>query len=255
MPGGSGMYDAIADVYHLIYPDWDEAISTQASALDDLLRTVVEPRSSVLDVSCGIGTQALGLAALGYDVTASDLSSGAVARARREADRRGLEVAFSVIDMRDCHRYHGGGFDVVLTADNSLPHLAGDDLVDAVEAFLECLRPGGVVVIGLRDYRADEDRASPQVWSYGFRNQGDEQFYVFQTRHWSADCYDVAMYFVREETADSSAKVIAGRSRYYALPVSRLMTLLDDVGFGDVRRLDGLLYQPLVVARRPPERA
>ncbi len=79
------MYDEIADLYHLIYPDWDEAVSAQATALDGLIRRIVIDAGSVLDVSCGIGTQALGLAGLGYQVTASDLSPGAIVRARKEA--------------------------------------------------------------------------------------------------------------------------------------------------------------------------
>jgi 2-polyprenyl-3-methyl-5-hydroxy-6-metoxy-1,4-benzoquinol methylase len=42
---------------------------------------------TVLDVSCGIGTQTLGLAHRGILVTASDLSAGAISRARAEAQR------------------------------------------------------------------------------------------------------------------------------------------------------------------------
>jgi glycine/sarcosine N-methyltransferase len=77
------MYDEIATLYHLVYPDWNAAIARQAAALDAIIREHVgPPPQSILDVSCGIGTQALGLAALGYAVTASDLSSAAVERAR-----------------------------------------------------------------------------------------------------------------------------------------------------------------------------
>ncbi len=245
------MYDEIAEVYHLIYPDWEEAVSAQGRALDELVRRLTGGPGSVLDVSCGIGTQALGLAALGYDVTASDLSAGAVARARREAERRGLDITFSVADMRDCHRHHGGGFDVVLTADNSLPHLSGKDLEAAVRGFHDCLRPGGVAIIGLRDYRIDDDRSSPQVRPYGFRDTDDGRYYIFQTRDWFGDVYEVAMYFVREVAPDTPAKVIAGRSRYFALPIDQLISLLDDVGFEKSERLDDLLPQPLVVASRP----
>jgi 2-polyprenyl-3-methyl-5-hydroxy-6-metoxy-1,4-benzoquinol methylase len=80
------MYDAIASLYHLVYPDWNAAIAQQSAALDAIIRQHVgPPPRSILDVSCGIGTQALGLAALGHTVTASDLSSGAVERARRDA--------------------------------------------------------------------------------------------------------------------------------------------------------------------------
>jgi len=76
-------------------------------------------------VSCRIGTQALGPAGFGYEMTASDLSTGAITRARREAEARDLNISFLVADMRDCVSHHGTGFDVVLTADNSLPHLPG----------------------------------------------------------------------------------------------------------------------------------
>src|SRR5690349_4319515 len=102
------MYDEIATVYHLIYPDWNAAIGQQAAALDTVIRAHVgPPPCSILDVSCGIGTQALGLAALGYAVTASDLSSGAVERARREAALRNLAIDFTVADMRRCAQVHG----------------------------------------------------------------------------------------------------------------------------------------------------
>jgi 2-polyprenyl-3-methyl-5-hydroxy-6-metoxy-1,4-benzoquinol methylase len=98
----------------------------------------------VLDVSCGIGTQTLGLAALGHHVTASDLSAQEIKRARQEAGARGLDVAFSVADMREAHAHHGGGFDIVMSCDNSMPHLqTDDDLLAAFRQMAACLRPGG----------------------------------------------------------------------------------------------------------------
>ncbi len=249
--GVIGVYDEIADLYHLIYQDWDEAVSAQATALDGLIRRTVVDARSVLDVSCGIGTQALGLAGLGYQMTASDLSPGAIVRAHKEAGRRGLSVAFSVADMCHCFAHHGGGFDVVLSADNSLPHLTGTDLAIAVEGFFACLRPGGAVIIGLRDYRSDEDRTSPQVWPYGFRSHEGDRFYVFQTRDWHGDSYDVAMYFVREQTTDAPAQVVSGRSRYHALSIGELTALLAEAGFDNIERLDNILHQPVIVAHRP----
>ncbi len=246
------MYDQIAELYHLIYTDWERAVSTQGAAIDQLICETTGGRGSVLDVSCGIGTQALGVAALGHDVTASDLSSSAIERARREAERMGLDINYSVADMRDCFVHHGGGFDVVLTADNSLPHLTGADLMSALSGFFACLRPGGLVVIGLRDYEADDDRDSPQIWPYGFRVHDGQRYYIFQSRDWDADnSYHVAMYFVREVTATRSAHVVAGRSRYFALPIRELTSLLVEIGFENVERRDGLLHQPVVIGSRP----
>src|SRR4051812_23485042 len=100
-------YDRMAGLYHLIFPDWDESIERQAGQLAGVIhdRWGAGPKT-VLDVSCGIGTQALGLVQQGFAVTASDLSAPAVARARAEARRRALAIDFSVCDMRAAYAHH-----------------------------------------------------------------------------------------------------------------------------------------------------
>ena len=246
------MYDQIASLYHLVYEDWQLAMERQAASLDQLIREQLGvEKCRVLDVSCGIGTQSLGLAALGYEVTASDLSSGAVERARREALHRDLRMNISVADMRSCDVTHGSGFDVVLSADNSIPHLAGRaEVTKAVRAFFACLRAGGIAVAGVRDYRKDEDRASPQVFPYGFREFEGGRYFVFQTRDWHGDSYRVGMYFVREADGAGEAKVTAGLTTYYAIEINEVMEIFSSVGFKEVRRIDNVMHQPIVVGRR-----
>jgi SAM-dependent methyltransferase len=245
------VYDDIAARYHLVYPDWNAAIAQQAAALDAIIRRHVgPPPRSILDVSCGIGTQALGLAALGHAVTASDLSSGAVERARREAARRNLAIDFTVADMRRCAEVHGSGFDIVLSADNSIPHLLGDDAIrEALGSFYRCIRPGGITILGVRDY-STEGSSSPQLVPYGFRSDGDDRYFVFQTRDWDGDFYDVAMYFIREGRGSRPSAVTAGSSRYYAVPIDRLVSLLEETSFIEIQRLDGVMHRPVLVARR-----
>ena len=85
-----------------------------------LLRLIGLVQKSVLDVSCGIGTQAIALALNGYAVTGSDLSKNAIKRAAEEAAKRNVDTEFSVCDMREAHAHHGTGFDVVVSADNSI---------------------------------------------------------------------------------------------------------------------------------------
>ncbi len=246
------MYDEISTLYHLVYRDWIASIAQQAAALDAIIHKYVgPPPRSILDVSCGIGTQALGLAALGHAVTASDLSSGAVERARREAAQRGLAIDFTVADMRRCAEVHGSGFDIVLSADNSIPHLLSDDAIrEALGNFYRCIRPGGITILGVRDY-SPEGRSSPQLVPYGFRSDGDDRYFVVQTRDWDGDFYDVAMYFIREARGSKPAAVVAGSSRYYAVPIDRLVSLLEESSFIEIQRFDGvILHQPLLVARR-----
>ena len=81
-------YDDLAPLYHLVYPDWEQSLQSQSTALAAIIRRHWgDPIRTILDVSCGIGTQAIGLAGLGYTVTGSDLSP------RDRAGRRGITAA------------------------------------------------------------------------------------------------------------------------------------------------------------------
>ena len=82
-------YDELAPLYHLIYQDWDASIRRQGEQLSALIKTEWPKSKRVLDVSCGIGTQAIALAQYGYCVTGSDISANAIERAEQEARARG----------------------------------------------------------------------------------------------------------------------------------------------------------------------
>lgn len=147
-------YDELADDYHLIYEDWWRSVERQGKVLADLIASRVGPGSRrILDCTCGIGTQSLGLSMHGHTVLGTDSSDAAVARAQREATQRGLPAKFRAWDVRDLARLPGGPFDVVLSGDNSLPHLTTDeDLARAVREMWCQTAPGGAVVVTTRDY-------------------------------------------------------------------------------------------------------
>lgn len=88
-------YDELAEEYHLIFENWDRSIARQGDVLDHLLSAEgIKKTSSLLDCSCGIGTQALALAKKGYKITASDISGKSILRAKREAELRQLNIQF-----------------------------------------------------------------------------------------------------------------------------------------------------------------
>lgn len=250
-------YDELAPLYHLIYPDWNESIRVQGDKLSQLIEAEwpgTGTRRKVLDVSCGIGTQMLGLAALGYAVTASDLSTNEVERARREASQRGLDVALSVCDMREAHTHHGGGFDIVISCDNSMPHLQTDaDLLTALRQMTDCLRPGGGCVVSVRDY-AKEERGSNIVKHYGARVADGQRHVLFQVwdfdKEGTGDHYDLGFFFVTEDLATQAVSTRVMRSRYYAVTTTRLCELMREAGLQDVRRIDDAFFQPVLVGTR-----
>ena len=91
-------YDALASDYHLIFEDWDASVRRQGAFIHSLLGGHAPHR--ILDLACGMGTQALGLAQLGHAVTARDLSPALVQRAKIEAGQMGVVLEVVVGDMR-----------------------------------------------------------------------------------------------------------------------------------------------------------
>ena len=148
------LYDRLAVLYHLIFSDWNDAIKKGADNLHKIIsENSTAPVKSILDVSCGIGTQIIGLAEIGYDVTGSDLSAASIQRARSEMELRGLSVNLSVADMRQAYRHHKQQYDAVISCHNSVTHLQDDDeILKAFQEFYDCVRRGGICLINVRDY-------------------------------------------------------------------------------------------------------
>ena len=244
-------YDRLAPYYHLIFQDWEAGIQRQADRLGRAIEVVWgQEVRSILDVSCGIGTQAIGLASKGFAVTASDLSKGAVERARKEAAARGLGIDFSVCDMRQAHVHHAGQFDLVISCDNSITHLLGDEeILSALRAMYACVRPGGGCLLTVRDYDK-EDRGRGLVKPYGVREERGKRYLLFQVWDFDGDEYDLSFYIVEDDREADVQSTQVIRSRYYAISPNRLIELMRDAGFGAVRRLDGDFYQPVLVGTK-----
>ena len=248
-------YDDLASRFHLIFQDWDASMRRQGEHLKRIVEREWPGHVTVLDVSCGVGTQAIALAQEGFRVTASDLSARAVERARREAALRGQDVAFSVCDMRQAFERHGSGFDVVISCDTSVPHLLDDrDILLAFRQMLACLRPGGGCLVSVRDYD-QEPRGRNLVKPYGAREENGKRYLPFQVWDFEGEHYDFNLYIVEEDLASGEVTTHVMRSRYYAVGTDRLLALLQEAGFQKVSRLDGGYYQPVLIGTKGPARS
>lgn len=236
------MYDALAAHYDLIYEDWEGAMRRQGAVLARLL-----PRGArVLDVAAGIGTQSLPLAAAGYEVVARDRSEGAIDRLRYEAGRRGLTLDAEGADMRSVGRTVEGPFDAVIAMDNSLPHLLTDeDLTTALRGFRELLDPDGRLLLSVRDYDT-VNRSPASVHPYGTRTRDGRTFRLSQEWRWTEpERYKTTM-IVEEEEGGIWREVVRASSRYYAIPIPRLLTLCDAAGFDADLETSVDFFQPLI---------
>jgi SAM-dependent methyltransferase len=104
---------------------------------------------AALDLACGIGQNALWLAGQGCRVTGVDISPVALARARAEAQARGLVVEFVEADL-DTYPLPEEAFDVV-----AVFRFLERKLFPAIEA---ALRPGGWLFYQTYNVRRLESR-------------------------------------------------------------------------------------------------
>jgi glycine/sarcosine N-methyltransferase len=249
-----GFYDALADDYHRIFEDWDAAVVRQGDVLARLLgRLGAHAGAAILDCTCGIGTQALGLAARGYRVHGTDLSGGAIARARREAARLGIAASFAVADVRELETAVPGSYDAVVALDNSLSHLeTAEDLALAVRGMAVRTATGGIVLASVRDYDAlaarRETSTHPRV-----RLEDGGRSVTFQLWTWDDDGegYEAEMLLLAE--SPSGWHVSSSRTRLRALRRSDLVEAFTAAGLDDVAVHEPAgsdYYQPVVAGRR-----
>jgi 2-polyprenyl-3-methyl-5-hydroxy-6-metoxy-1,4-benzoquinol methylase len=111
-----------------------------------------------LDLGTGLGTHAMALAELGYDVVGIDSCAQLVAEARSAVKRAGLgdSVRFHDGEITAFRSEHPGPYDVILCMGDTLTHLSS--LESVRQLFADCaasLAPGGVFATTFRDYSGE----------------------------------------------------------------------------------------------------
>jgi glycine/sarcosine N-methyltransferase len=251
----AAFYDDLAGTYDRIFADWQSAVHAQGRILDALLRGALGDRDHVvLDCAAGIGTQLLGLARRGHRIVGTDLSPHAVDRARAEVTAAGLPAALAVGDMRRLP-FASAAFDGVVCADNSVAHLLDDgDLSRALREMCRVLRPGGLLVLTLRDY----DRLSlerPRVLPTHLSRSGERLTVTVPLCEWADDGRH---YLLRQlqltERPDGGWSAAERRVTCRAYGRAELRQEAERAGLVDARWImpgEGSFYQPVLLATRP----
>ena len=247
-------YDQLARDYHLLFTDWRDSVRWQGEMLDKIIQREADTaKQTLLDCSCGIGTQAIGLALRGYKVHGTDVSPAAVKRAEKEAKSFGVTASFGIADFLKLDRQVNGSFDIVISCDNSLPHLLTDnDLLTAVNNIWGKLNPGGLFIASIRDYdQIVKDRpksTSPKVFDglYG-------KSIVFQIWEWLEDKrnYLLHLFILKENQGNWSVSQYT--TQYRTLLRNELTGILESAGYSDIRwRMpsESGYYQPIVIANK-----
>lgn len=249
-----GFYDDLASDYHLMFEDWKASVHRQGVTLDRFIKNNFKPTpTSLLDCSCGIGTQAIALALHGYKIHATDLTPSTVERAIIEAKNFGVSFTTGVADFRKLSDQVDGEFDLVISCDNSLSHMVTDsDLSLAAKGIYSKVKPGGYFLATTRDYDALLNQR-PSATTPSVSEENGERRVSFQLWKWADDfkTYELELFMFHEKNGRWDAK--SRKGMYRALKRQELDSSLLLAGFKNIKwhfpESTGY-YQPIVTAAK-----
>lgn len=244
-------YDNMASQYDKLFQDWQATTHEQAIILDRIFKQEgFDKEARVLDCACGIGTQAIGLAAQGYDVTASDISDGELAEARKRAEDNDVKIRFEHANFCALSDSFSEQFDIVIAMDNALPHmLTSADLESAVRSIVGQTKEGGIFVASIRDYDYLLEEKPSYSPPYIHKTEKGQRV-SFQTWVWENENYKLIQYIIDDE---DTLQVSKFDCEYRATRREELTKMLKSNGCKEVSWKmpeETGFYQPVVVARR-----
>lgn len=244
-------YDNLASHYDKLFLDWQTATQEQAIILDRILRNNgFDTTAQILDCACGIGTQSIGLAKLGYNVTASDISEKEIQEGKIRAEQNNVNIRFEKADFCALADVFAEQFDIVIAMDNALPHmLSKEALESAIRSITDRIATGGMFVGSIRDYDFLLD--SKPNYSPPYIHKTDKgQRVSFQTWEWNGECYKLIQYIVEDE---NTLQVNRFECEYRATRREELTNLFVSNGCSSVDWMfpqETGFYQPIIIVRK-----
>ena len=244
-------YDNMAADYDKLFLDWQATTREQAEILDKIFRDYgMDQTAQVLDCACGIGTQSIGLANLGYSLTSSDISDAELAEAAQRANENKVDIRFANADFTALENVFSEIFDIVIAMDNPLAHmLTRAEMESAIRSITGRIKPGGLFVSSFRDYDALPGEKPTYSPPYIHKTQKGQRV-SFQTWDWQDDIYHLTQYIIDDQGTPTVSKFDCALRAICREEVTELLLahgcqdvvwkFPEETGF----------YQPIVIAKK-----
>lgn len=136
-------------------PEYFDAhnVNEQTEAKNALIEKLLRGQKvkTILDMTCGTGSQVFYLAERDYDIIGSDFSPALIEQARHKAKEMNRDITFIDGDMRDAKV---GQFDAVITIFNAIGHLTKADFEKALQNINANLKDEGIYIFDIFNLQA-----------------------------------------------------------------------------------------------------
>lgn len=132
-------------------------INEQTQAKNALIEKLLREQKvkTVLDMTCGTGSQVFYLAERGYEIIGSDFSPALIDQARSKARKMNRDITFIDGDMRNIRV---GKLDAVITIFNAIGHLSKADFETALQNICANLKDSGIYIFDIFNLQAITDQ-------------------------------------------------------------------------------------------------
>ncbi len=227
-------YEALADDYELFFSDLEENMEEEGIWLSHLLEE--HGCRTVLDASCGSGRQAIPLRARGFAVVAADPSEAMLRQAEANAMKHGVHVPFVKVDFANLHACLAHEYDAVVSLGNSLCNLDNaTDIQLALQSMYACCRPGGICVIGVKDF-VEVRRNRERFHGHRVVDGEDCRKILFELWDVQEPILHSTAYLIVESMELGERTVRSAHTTEYMLEEDELRSLALSAGFASVSR-------------------
>lgn len=139
---------AKASYYNTRAECYDEFNENNSRAINALLEKILKEHqvATVLDLTCGTGSQVFWLQEKGFEIVGSDISQSMLKIAKQKAKLKQLKIKFL---ESDCRTVHAGQFDAAITIFNAIGHLTREDFKLTIQNINRNLNPGGLYIFDI----------------------------------------------------------------------------------------------------------
>ena len=202
--------------------------SNEAAKVGKMLEQHIDRHAKILDIGCGFGSKLKQLNGLGFNnVTGVEKNQAIVDTARKQ----GLSVVSVEEFDLDQHRE---AYDVLLMS-HIIEHFQYQDLIEFMETYLDCLKPGGLLLIATPlmnpSFYDDFDHVKPYTHIGILSVFGGEQLQVQYHSRTNLELVDLV--YIRLAYQLKYYRALSMRTPLFRVPrtVNRLLHLIYRLSF------------------------